>query len=237
MTTVVASASETPPPPTVSLSRRAFASAAVLASSFVRPMESRAAYGAAAGSGGGEEDAPVTWDVFYGAANPPATYGTIGGTTKALAKYSYDVASTWVEEATSKVEKGSGGQDSRWVKRGSKGEEKAYCLTLNRAGQDGAAFELTDASLQAVAGALSDMQDSIASGRTSSKRVSEDGREYIRFDVDSDRKYTVKISTDNTGRLFAFVVTAPAAMFNRDKATLERMVTSFRVYTSASQFV
>jgi hypothetical protein len=179
----------------------------------------------------------TTWAYFYGAANPPATYGSIGGTTKALAKYAYEVPSTWVEEATSKVEKGSGGQDSRWVKRGSRGEEKAYCLTLNRAGQDGAAFELTEASLQAVAGALSDMQDSITSGRVTSKRSTEAGREYLTFQVDADRKYTVKISIDNTGRIFAFVVTAPASAFNKDKKILDRMVESFQVYTSASQFV
>ena len=184
-----------------------------------------------------DDASDLTWGTFYGAANPPATYGTTGGTTKSLAKYSYDVPSSWVEEATTKVEKGSGGQDSRWVKRGSRGEEKAYLLTLNRAGQDGAAFELTDASLQAVAGALSEMQDSIASGRVTSRRDTEDGREYALFDVDADRKYTVKISIDNTGRLFAFVVTAPASQFNRDKKVLDRMVDSFRIYTSASQFV
>jgi hypothetical protein len=81
------------------------------------------------------------------------------------------------------------------------------------------------------------MQDSIASGRVTSRRDTEDGREYALFDVDADRKYTVKISIDNTGRLFAFVVTAPASQFNRDKKVLDRMVDSFRIYTSASQFV
>ena len=69
------------------------------------------------------------------------------------------------------------------------------------------------------------------------RRDTEDGREYALFDVDADRKYTVKISIDNTGRLFAFVVTAPASQFNRDKKVLDRMVDSFRIYTSASQFV
>jgi hypothetical protein len=226
------------PSPSPSSSRRVALALASSLAAFLRPRASDAAYGTSAG--GSSDDAgasDLTWGTFYGAANPPATYGTTGGTTKSLAKYSYDVPSSWVEEATTKVEKGSGGQDSRWVKRGSRGEEKAYLLTLNRAGQDGAAFELTDASLQAVAGALSEMQDSIASGRVTSRRDTEDGREYALFDVDADRKYTVKISIDNTGRLFAFVVTAPASQFNRDKKVLDRMVDSFRIYTSASQFV
>jgi hypothetical protein len=234
--TVVARATA---PPSSSTSRRvALATASASLAAILFPRASDAAYGTSATASSDDASASdVTWGTFYGAANPPATYGTTGGTTKALAKYSYDVPSTWSEEATSKVEKGSGGQDSRWVKKGSRGEVKAYLLTLNRAGQDGAAFELTDASLQAVAGALSEMQDSIAGGRVTSRRDTEDGKEYALFDVDADRKYTVKISIDNTGRLFAFVVTAPASQFNRDKKVLDRMVDSFRIYTNASQFV
>lgn len=197
---------------------------------------SYAAYGAAPTSAA-DEDEEITWSVFYGAAAPPATYGSLGGTTKSLAKYSYDVASNWKEEPTTKVEKGSGGQDSRWVKRGSRGEEKAYLLTLNPAGQDGASFELTEAALQAVAGALSEMQDAISSGRVTSSKSTEDGRTYATYNIDSDRKYTVKIAIDNTGRIFAFVVTAPASQFNKDKKVLDRMVGSFKIYSSVSQFV
>ena len=46
--------------------------------------------------------------------------------------------------ATNKVEKGSGGMDSRWVQAGSRGAVRCYCLTLNRAGEDGSSYELTD---------------------------------------------------------------------------------------------
>lgn len=38
-----------------------------------------------------------------GAANPPATPGKLGGTTKAKARYSFDYPETWVEEVISKV--------------------------------------------------------------------------------------------------------------------------------------
>lgn len=217
-------------------SRRAFGLAigGAIATATMMAREATAAYGTAASD---EVASEGEFTTFYGAANPPATYGSIGGTTKALAKYSYEVPDGWVEEATSKVEKGSGGQDSRFVKSGTKGAVKAYCLTLNPAGQDGASFALTEAALQAVAGALSDMQDSITAGQISTKRAKEDGREYALFEVDADRKYVVKISIDNTGRLFAFVVTAPASQFNRDKKNIERMANSFRVYSSVSQFV
>jgi hypothetical protein len=42
---------------------------------------------------------------------------------------------------------------------------------------------------------------------------------------------------DNTGRLFAFVVSAPDRAYAAERATLGRMLDSFRTYDSASQFV
>ena len=81
------------------------------------------------------------------------------------AKYSYEVLSDWVEEASSKVEKLC--RVPRWVKTGSRGAINVKCLTLNRAGEDGAAFGLTDKALQAIAGADSKLQESINSGTVS----------------------------------------------------------------------
>lgn len=49
--------------------------------------------------------------------------------------------------------------------------------------------------------------------------------------------YTLKITVDNTGRLFAFVVTAPEAKFKQDGKTFDRMIDSFKTYKNASQFV
>lgn len=40
---------------------------------------------------------------FYGAANPPATYGGVGGTTRDKARYSFVVPSGFKEDAVSKV--------------------------------------------------------------------------------------------------------------------------------------
>ena len=47
------------------------------------PQPAEAAYGSAAGSAdaGDADAAPVTFTTFYGAADPPATYGYLGGTT------------------------------------------------------------------------------------------------------------------------------------------------------------
>ena len=243
--TIVARASPEDAPAPVALSRRdtlaaasvAFASAVLAA----RPAPALAAYGASA-SGSAEEtaDGPVTFSTFYGAAAPPATYGTLGGTTKDKAKYSYEIPSNWTEEAPSKVEKGAGGQDSRFVLVGSRGATRCSVLTLNRSGEDGAAFDLTDKALAAIAGADSRLQEAITTGEVKSKRSSENGQDYVTFSVTKSTtpgEYAVKITVDNTGRLFAYVLTAPERTFEQERKTFARMLDSFRTYDSVSQFV
>ena len=74
-----------------------------------------------------------------------------------------------------------------------------------------------DSSLQAVAGALSEMQDSISNGRVKSSRITENDKDYAVFDVDADRKYTVKITVSNTGDCSPSCVTAPASKWRSEK--------------------
>ena len=188
-----------------------------------------AAYGNAAGASGDEASGPVTYSTFYGAAEPPATYGKVGGTTPNRAKYSYEVPSTWKEEATSKVEKGSGGQDSRWVPRGVKGV-KAVLVTLNRAGEDGQEFSLEDTTINALAGSDPNLQDAILNGLMKTKRSNVDGQDYIQYDIEAGIYYGVKATVDSTGRLFALIISAPDNVYKRERATYERMLGSFRTY-------
>ena len=72
----------------------------------VEPRPSDAAYGSASGGGGGEDATEVTWDTFYGAGGSSGRRRAGWAGRKILGRYSYDVASSWVEEATP-VEKGS----------------------------------------------------------------------------------------------------------------------------------
>ena len=187
-----------------------------------------AAYGTAAG-GGDEASQPVTYYTFYGAAEPPATYGKVGGTTPNRAKYSYEVPSTWKEEPTSKVEKGSGGQDSRWVPRGVKGV-KAVLVTLNRAGEDGQEFSLQDTTINALAGSDPNLQDALLNGLVKTNRSNVEGQEYIQYDIEAAIYYGVKATVDSTGRLFALIISAPDNVYKKDRPTFERMLDSFRTY-------
>jgi hypothetical protein len=217
------------------------ATIAAASSSVGVPSPAFAAYGAASGTDDAAEASPVTLSTFYGAADPPATYGNLGGTTKEKAKYSYEVPSNWKEEAPTKVEKGAGGQDSRWVLVGSKGNTKCYCVTLNRAGEDGAAFGLTEKALNAIAGADSKLQEAITTGVvTNTQSKTGDGQEYATYSVTQSTvpgEFAIKITIDNTGRLFAFILTSPERDFEKERKTYDRMVDSFRTYTSVSQFV
>mmetsp|Transcript_6656 Transcript_6656/g.16964 ORF Transcript_6656/g.16964 Transcript_6656/m.16964 type:complete len:271 (+) Transcript_6656:130-942(+) len=213
------------------------ASSAVAAALSGAPQAAVAAYGTVNSGGGTAASNESAFTTFYGAANPPATYGALGGTSPDKAKYSYVVPSTWVEEATSKVEKGAGGQDSRWVAPSSRGRIKASLLTLNRAGQQGASYELTSSALSAVAAADSALQNTLQSGIVTSSTLNQDGQEYVVYEIEAAQHYTVKATVDNTGRLFAFIVTAPQRTFEADKAIFSRMVASFTTYRSTSQFV
>jgi hypothetical protein len=110
------------------------------------------------------------------------------------------------------------------------------CLTLNRAGEDGAAFDLTDKALQAIAGADSKLQESINSGTVSSTK---DG-EFVVFTISggSGGDYAAKLTIDNTGRLFVFLASTPSDKYKGEtKKTLDRMLGSFTTYKSVSQFV
>jgi len=187
-----------------------------------------AAYGTASG-GGDEASQPVTYSTFYGAAEPPATYGKVGGTTPNRAKYSYEVPSTWKEEPTSTVEKGTGGQDSRWVPRGVKGV-KAVLVTLNRAGEDGQEFSLQDTTINALAGSDPNLQDALLSGLVKTNRSDVEGQEYIQYDIEAAIYYGVKATVDSTGRLFALIISAPDNVYKKERATYERMLDSFRTY-------
>ena len=113
-------------------------------------------------------------------------------------------------------------------------------LTLNRAGEDGAAFDLTDGALAAIAGADSKLQESITTGKVQSRRTTEGGQDYVTFSVTQATvpgEYVVKITVDNTGRLFAFVLNAPERVFEQERETFKKMTDSFKTYKNASQFL
>jgi hypothetical protein len=104
---------------------------------------------------------------FYGAANPPATYGGVGGTTKDKARYSFSVPAGWAEDVVSKTEKGATGVDSRFLGP-KRTRARVYVVTLAPMGsRDGSGFVAKDgeSALKAVTGGDFALQDVLAAGK------------------------------------------------------------------------
>jgi hypothetical protein len=86
---------------------------------------------------------------FYGAANPPATYGGVGGTTADRARYAFSVPSSWKEDVVSKTEKGASGVDSRFLAPARRKGQSIYVVTLrNEGSRDGMGFTMKGAHVR-----------------------------------------------------------------------------------------
>ena len=217
--------------------REALAGMAAAVAAVLPADQARAAYGSSASAGGAvEEDKPPVYERFYGAANPPATYGGLGGTTPELARYSYETnVATWKEITVGKVDKGVGGVDSRWA---GPGKRSAFCVTVVRAGEDGKSFtEGRDPEqvIKSLSGAEPNLQEAIANGEVTYAKTEVNGVNFLDFDVSgAPYHYIVRVGFSD-GRLFAFFVSAPEKSFAADEANLRRTLSSFEVY-SANKF-
>ncbi|KIZ00295.1 Thylakoid lumenal protein [Monoraphidium neglectum] len=83
------------------------------------------------------------YKTFLGLASPPTSYGGYGGNANEEPKYSFEYPPEWKSEVPSKVEKGTQGVDGRVVNPKGK-DQRAFVITLGRAGEDNKSFRLTD---------------------------------------------------------------------------------------------
>jgi len=178
-----------------------------------------------------EEEETVELLTYYGAANPPASYGGIGGTTRDKARYSFLRPADWKEEAVSKVEKGANGTDSRFSSALKK--EKVYVISLsNEGGRNAFKTSGAERTLESVSSSDAAVQDAIVYGEvTTSKRTTDDGQEFYDYVIESGSdNYLVSITT-RQGRLFAVFVNTPnGRRFKEDRALLEKVRNSFVTY-------
>jgi len=167
---------------------------------------------------------------FYGAANPPATPGKLGGTTKAKARYSFDYPETWVEEVISKVEKGTNGTDVRLIGPKSK-KEKVFVLTLlNFGGKKGFTMDQPAVPLlQSLTGSLFFFQDALADGELTARTIQKDGKKYYEYKLEGSDSYLIQITVED-GRVFGFFLNASAKGFASDSELFRTMADSFVAY-------
>lgn len=174
------------------------------------------------------------FELFYGAANPPATPNKVGGTTKQFARYSFLYPTAWTEEVIPKVEKGTNGTDCRFVSSSRK-KEKVFLLTLSNEGGS-KRFNMDQdpiALLTSLTGSLVSFQDALAEADVSVKAVEKEGKQFFEYRLDGADSYLVSITVED-GRVFGLFVNAPARGFNADGEMLQKIVESFQTYPNSA---
>jgi len=171
-------------------------------------------------------------ELFYGAANPPATYGGSARTTKEFARYSFLYPEEWTEQKINKVEKGTNGTDCRFS--GSKRfGEQIYVVVLQRLGEDFKGYQVKDVekALSGIAVADYELQDALSQAETKTfvKREA-DGQTFFDLDLNSTNPYYITLTNDGNGRYFAVFITANSKGFAAKKELFNKMRSSFRTY-------
>lgn len=166
---------------------------------------------------------------FYGAANPPATYGGIGGTEPEKARYTFQYPKELFKElSVSKVEKGTNGTDTKFVSISRPKKQQVYVVSLANEGAVGG-FKQQDPErlLASVSGSDYVFQDAVNSGEVSSSKRTVDDDTFYDFAIEGADNFLVSITT-RQGRLFGIFVNAPIKSFKEDREMLETIQKSFR---------
>jgi len=171
------------------------------------------------------------YTTFFGLASPPTSYGGYGGNAKEVPKYSFEYPTGWKSEVPSKVEKGTQGIDGRVVNPRVK-DQRAFVITLTRAGEDNKSFRLTDidSTFAGFAGADYDLQDALSNASNVGKGKREvDGIEFYDYDIESpDFRYLSSIAVKN-GKVFALFVRCPSRSFKASEDKLRHIVSTFKL--------
>ncbi|MEW5317038.1 MAG: hypothetical protein WDW38_008369 [Sanguina aurantia] len=179
----------------------------------------------------GFSEAVGEYATFFGFATPPTSYGGYGGNADEPPKYTFEYPSGWKEEKPSKVEKGTQGVDGRVVNPKSK-DQRAFLITLTRAGEDNATFKVRDleSTFAGFAGADYVLQDAIQSATNTTNSTRElDGIPVYDFDIESPvYRYLCSI-TFRDGKVFALFVRSPTKMFAANEEKLRHIQASFKL--------
>ena len=189
--------------------------------------------GPARAVGAKPHDAEAGYEMFFGAANPPGTYGRSARTQPSQARYEFEYPEGWEEENVNKIEKGTSGTDSR-VK--GKGGLEIYVTSLTRLGED-KGFVLNAKQIERTLTGLAisnyKLQDALGSGTlTSSTREGGEKGDQLFIDVkiDYDTTFYGTLTNDGAGRFYALWCVAPKRRFGSKKATFDHAIETFKTH-------
>eukprot|EP00879_Flechtneria_rotunda_P002639 GHRR01002842.1.p1 GENE.GHRR01002842.1~~GHRR01002842.1.p1 ORF type:complete len:273 (+),score=75.84 GHRR01002842.1:66-884(+) len=175
--------------------------------------------------------ADTSYATFFGMATPPTSYGGYGGNANEQPKYSFEYPLGWKQEVPSKVEKGTQGIDGRVVNPRSK-DQRAFVITLARAGEDNKSFRLTDieSTFASFAGADYDLQDALSDAINTTKlEADKDGIKFFNYEIESPAyRYLSSIAVKD-GKVFALFVRSPSRMFTNSEGALRHIVDTFKL--------
>eukprot|EP00877_Chromochloris_zofingiensis_P002444 jgi/Chrzof1/121/Cz01g04040.t1_P19-2 len=171
------------------------------------------------------------YQTFFGMATPPTSYGGYGGNANESPKYTFEYPTGWKTEVPSKVEKGTQGIDGRVVNPRGK-DQRAFVITLSRAGEDNARFKLTDldATFASFAGADYNLLDAVSNATNTTKSEREvDGTAFFQYDIESpDYRYLSSIAV-KSGKVYALFVRSPSRAFGKSEQQLRHIVDTFKL--------
>ncbi|WIA39090.1 hypothetical protein OEZ86_005231 [Tetradesmus obliquus] len=175
--------------------------------------------------------ADAEYNKFFGMASPPTSYGGYGGNANESPKYTFEYPAGWKQEVPSKVEKGTQGIDGRVVNPRSK-DQRAFVITLTRAGEDNARFQLTDteSTFASFAGADYDLQDALSDATNTEKSESEkEGIKFFNYKIDSPAYVYLSSIAVKDGKVFALFVRSPSRLYGAAANDLQHIVDTFKL--------
>lgn len=177
-------------------------------------------------------------ETFCGTAFPPATYGKYDPDACNKAVYTFQYPAGWVQDPLTKVEKGTKSIDGRVFKPADPNEKKpqlqkksqnAFVVVLERAGEDGKAYELTDPqkTINSLAGTDYDLLDAVKGGDTETKVTERKGQKFFDYKITGGPfSYFVTVTVSD-GRLFAIFVKATGNDFDAEESVFSDIAKSF----------
>jgi hypothetical protein len=171
------------------------------------------------------------FSTLLGMASPPTSYGGYGGNANEKPKYTFEYPTGWKSEVPSKVEKGTQGVDSRVVNPRSK-DQRAFVITLTRAGEDDKSFRLTDIdqTFASFAGADYNLQDALNDAEDIVKTEAErNGIKFYDYEIQSPAYHYLSSVAIKDGKVFALFVRSPSKTFAASESNLRHIVDTFRL--------
>jgi hypothetical protein len=165
---------------------------------------------------------------FLGYNQAPDLYLGYGASRDSPPMYSFEYPSDWEEEAVTKTDKSTMGMDGM-VKHPSTRKEQAYVIALG--GKDYRDSVLKDAktSLIVIAGGDPDLRQAVTDGEVKQVERKINGTPMFTYEITSDKRNYLSTIGKKGDTVFALVVTAPHAAYEKDAVALKHIQDTFKL--------